>query len=274
MKYIKPYKIFESASPNFPTTRDEVIEVCEKYEIYNYIINDDLSINVEGDVDLNIDIDEDIGLQNIKLKYLPVVFNYVKGSFYCQDNELISLEGSPRDVGIFDCSKNKLKTLEGGPVDVRGFFSCDDNNLKTLNGSPSNVSRWFSCSNNNLKTLEGSPNVVNGEFVCHNNELESLKGITKNITDRLYINHNNIKSLDYFPTTTSIIFTQGNPIDVLISTFIRNDNFNDLLEEFEEFEILRNGVVVYLDRLKTFIEGFDLKMPSLDRIKQEYKIIE
>jgi len=79
--------------------------------------------------------------------------------------------------------------------------------------------------------------------------------------------------LDYFPTTTSIIFTQGNPIDVLISTFIRNDNFNDLLEEFEEFEILRNGVV-YLDRLKTFIEGFDLKMPSLDRIKQEYKIIE
>jgi endonuclease/exonuclease/phosphatase family metal-dependent hydrolase len=48
MKHIKPYKIFESTSPNFPTTRDEVVEVCEKNVIENYTINDDISNDVDN----------------------------------------------------------------------------------------------------------------------------------------------------------------------------------------------------------------------------------
>lgn len=31
-------------------TKDEIIEICNKYKINNYIINDDLSISVIGDV--------------------------------------------------------------------------------------------------------------------------------------------------------------------------------------------------------------------------------
>ena len=104
MKHIKPYKIFESASPNFPTTREGVIQVCEKYEIKNYAINDDLSIDVDGGVNLN----------NRGLKYLPLIFNNVSGYLSCYYNNLVSLEGCPQKLGsYFDCSGNELKTLKG-----------------------------------------------------------------------------------------------------------------------------------------------------------------
>jgi hypothetical protein len=45
--------------------------------------------------------------------------NEVKGSFWCQNNNLISLVGSPNEVGLeFDCSNNKLTSLEGLPKKV------------------------------------------------------------------------------------------------------------------------------------------------------------
>ena len=89
MKHIKPYKIFESTSPNFPTTREEVIEVCNRYEIKNYTINDDLSIDVNGNVNLAYR----------RLEYLPLKFNYVGVDFICSNNKLESLKGCPQTVG-------------------------------------------------------------------------------------------------------------------------------------------------------------------------------
>ena len=94
MKHIKTYKIFESNSPKFPTTREEVMQVCEKYHITRYTINDDLSI----------DVDDNVNLTLYSLEYLPLKFNYVSGNFDCSHNKLKTLEGCPQTVGgIFDC---------------------------------------------------------------------------------------------------------------------------------------------------------------------------
>ena len=143
MKHIKHYKIFESTSPNFPTTREEVVEVCEKYEIENYIINDDLSI----------DVDSDISITFQSLEYLPIKFNYVSGSF--------------------DCDHNKLKSLEGSPQTVDGNFFCQHNELKTLKGSPQTVVRLFDCSFNKLTDLEYFPE-VNGSVIIYGNIVNLL----------------------------------------------------------------------------------------------------
>jgi len=202
MKHIKPYKIFESTSPNFPTTKEGVIEVCEKYEIENYIINDDLSIDVDGDVELD----------SKNLKYLPLKFNYVSG--------------------YFTCARNKLKTLKGSPQTVSGSFYCN---------------------NNKLKSLEGCPQTVDGNFICIDNKLTDL---------------------EHFPEVNGIILLiGGNPVNLLVYTFINKaDSF--MIEDFIDYEIVRNRDTVMLDRLKTFIEGFDLEMPNLEEIKKHYKIIE
>jgi hypothetical protein len=222
MKHIKPYKIFESTSPNFPTTRDEVVEVCEKYVIENYTINDDLSIDVDGDVSLTSN----------GLEYLPLKFNYVSGSFYCYKNELKSLKGSPKTVGgHFYCHSNKLKTLEGCPQTVDGFFDC---------------------SHNELKTLEGSPQTVGGNFYCSFNEL---------------------RDLEHFPEVSGSINIEENTVYLLVYTFIENaDSF--MIEDFNDYEIVRNRDTVMLDRLQTFIRDNDLEMPDLEDIKKHYKIIE
>ena len=223
MKHIKPYKIFESTSPNSPTTKEGVIEVCEKYEIENYIINDDLSIDVDGDVELD----------SKNLKYLPLKFNYVSG--------------------YFTCARNKLKTLKGSPQTVNGGFFCHHNELKSLEGCPQTVSGSFYCNNNKLKSLEGCPQTVDGNFICNDNKLTDL---------------------EHFPEVNGIILLiGGNPVNLLVYTFINKaDSF--MIEDFNDYEIVRNRDTVMLDRLQTFIEGFDLEMPDLEKIKKHYKIIE
>ena len=111
-------------------------EICEKYNIVNYTINDDGSVDVDGHVFLD----------NHKLTELPLTFNHVLGSFYCYDNNLTSLKGCPENVGgYFDCSNNQLTNLEHCPKHISGGFMCIENRLTTLEYSPKYVGYDFSC---------------------------------------------------------------------------------------------------------------------------------
>jgi hypothetical protein len=77
-------------------------------------------------------------------------------SFYCNDNQLTSLEGAPQTVGKdFYCSDNDLTDLEGAPQKVGGVFYCHSNQLTSLVGAPQKVGGDFSCHNNPVseKTL-------------------------------------------------------------------------------------------------------------------------
>ena len=94
--------------------------ICEKYNIENYTINDDGSIDVDGNVNLSY----------IGLTELPLTFNKV--------------------TGYFDCGKNRLTSLKGSPKWVGGFFYCDNNQLTSLEFSPEYVGGWFSCEFNDL----------------------------------------------------------------------------------------------------------------------------
>ena len=85
-------------------SEQDIHKICEKYNIKNYIINPDGSIDVEGDVFIS----------NKNLDKLPLKFNYVSGVFVCSYNKLTSLEGSPKEVGIkLYCTGNPLTTLNG-----------------------------------------------------------------------------------------------------------------------------------------------------------------
>ena len=57
-----------------------------------------------------------------------------EGDFDCSYNQLISLEGAPREVNDdFYCSHNKLTSLKGAPREVNGNFYCSDNKLTNSN---------------------------------------------------------------------------------------------------------------------------------------------
>jgi hypothetical protein len=122
---------------------NSIHDICKEYNITNYTINDDGSIDVDGNV----------RLCNKGLTELPIRFNKVTGVFSCADNSLTTLKGSPKWVDRwFKCHKNKLTSLEFSPKYVGGSFSCNDNQLTSLEFSPDYVGSYFSCEYNCLTT--------------------------------------------------------------------------------------------------------------------------
>ena len=112
MKFIKLYESFE-----------DIDSICEKYNIKNYTINKDGTVDVNNDIYLN----------SCKLTKLPLKFGNVTGDFNCGNNQLTTLEGCPQSVdGYFTCYNNNITLLEGCPRSVGGDFNCGNNNLTKL----------------------------------------------------------------------------------------------------------------------------------------------
>ena len=118
-----------------------------------------------------VDVDGDFHCNNEGLSdFKGVRFGVIKRDFECRSNQLTTLVGAPREVGIdFYCGHNQLTTLEGAPQKVGGYFTCNNNQLTSLEGAPEEVGGGFYCANNQLTTLEGAPREVGGGFDCGNN---------------------------------------------------------------------------------------------------------
>ncbi len=157
-------KLFEQFN-----NEQEIIDICEKYNIKNYTINSDGSIDVDGDVNLSI----------YGLTKLPLKFNNIYGNFNCHNNNLTNLLGSPNYVyGNFHCHKNNLTSLKGGPDYVDGSFYCTFNKLTSLVGSPNIVNLTFKCFNNPLNII-GTSIHVKGEIEIKNTNFD---GKIKNLS--------------------------------------------------------------------------------------------
>ena len=75
------------------------------------------------------------------------------------------MQGSPRRVGRdFYCQNNQLESLDGAPAWVGKDFDCRKNQLTTLEGAPKYVARHFICNNNPLTSLKGMPDYIGGQF--------------------------------------------------------------------------------------------------------------
>ena len=119
--------------------------LCSKFNITNYTINGDHTIDVLGSVRIS----------TRKLSKIPLKFNIVSIDFDCDTNKLTTLEGAPKKVGRnFCCALNQLTTLKGSPEKVGGYFSCTFNKLTTLEGGPKKVGGNFYCTNNRLVSVE------------------------------------------------------------------------------------------------------------------------
>lgn len=149
-------------------TIDHINDVCRTLKIEKYTINDDGSIDVDGDVHI----------KNINYQEFPIEFNIVSGDFYCYDNKLTTLIGGPKEVGgVFNCSRNLLTSLDGAPIKVGGQFICSDNKLTSLEYSPEYVGGWFNCNNNLLRSLIGCTKKCSAFSCTMNTNLTSLEGL-------------------------------------------------------------------------------------------------
>jgi len=127
MRYLKLFESF-----------DYIHEICEYYNIRNYTINSDESIDVNGHVLLT----------DMNLIELPLKFNIINGVFNCARNELTSLEGCPKEIKDLGCNCNKLTSFKYSPKIIRGLFFVQNNNIKSFEYFPSFIKGDFNCHHN------------------------------------------------------------------------------------------------------------------------------
>jgi hypothetical protein len=163
---------------------ERIHRLCYQYDIFDYRINDDGSIDVQGDVNF---------VRRNPGGILVLDFNVVYGSFDCSQNNITSFIGAPKLVtGNFNCSFSKLTSLEYSPIRVDGNFICLGNRLTNLIGSPFEVGGYFSCNRNLLTSLEGCPNVIGDDFDCRHNEISSFASYPEEVGGNLYCIDNNL----------------------------------------------------------------------------------
>lgn len=134
---IRSFKVFESV--NYEEIHKICSSLCSSRYMDNYTVNNDGTVDVDGDVEL----------YNIGLEKIPLKFREVKGEFTCSMNKLESLEGCPEIVGgRFYCNRNELTSLVGGPKSVNGNYSFEHNNVTSFEGFPDFVSGKVSCIDN------------------------------------------------------------------------------------------------------------------------------
>ncbi len=171
-------KLFEQFN-----NEQEIIDICKEYNIENYSINPDGSIDVDGNVNLTM----------FKLRELPLKFNKVNGWFSCSNNLLTSLEGCPKEVGgDFFCSRNNLTSLKGCPIVVGGGFNCSDNRITDLQGIPSGINGRLNCRNNNLTTLKGSPMIIYDSLTLQENPLSIIDSSIEVRGESIYVGSTNL----------------------------------------------------------------------------------
>jgi hypothetical protein len=217
--------------------------ICKKYGIENYTVNNNGLVDVKYGVNLS----------NRRLDKFPLNFGTVTGIFFCPNNKLRTLEGSPREVGgtfdcsnnllttlegspikvsDFNCSNNQLTTLEGSPKEVIGDFICYNNQLRSLEGCPTEVRGVFNCNNNQLTSLEGSPTSLGGDFYCSDNQLTTLEGSPTEVRGYFYCNNNKLRTLKGISERIDGLVIGGNPISNISRLFKNTKQFLELLNDY------------------------------------------
>lgn len=137
-------------------TERSIADTCLKYGISHYSINQDGSIDVDGNVNL----------RSSALTILPLRFGRVMGHFNVQNNFLSTLEGSPVAVGgSFNCFGNQLANFIGSPNWIGGDFYAYSNKLVSLVGSPNQVvGNYYVSGNENLENLSGCTHKIGGNL--------------------------------------------------------------------------------------------------------------
>ncbi len=232
----------------------EIEDICRKYDIQNYTINSDGSIDVA---------DEEIVITFQKLTQLPLKFNQVI-EFSCDDNQLTSLEGAPRKARMFSCTHNKLTSLEGCPEEVSNSFYCGNNYLTSLENGPKKVKYSYYCHGNQLTSLQGMPQDILGDLCCSYNQLTSLEGAPRKVNGNFECNNNKIYTFDGTPDYVGGNFwCEHNPIYeiwMLFQDYKKMEFFNDC----DPIREVDGKPAIIIDRLNDFLE--EIGKPKVKKV--------
>lgn len=220
MKYIKT---FESI-----TELVSIKILCRKFDIINYTINDDMSIDVNDHVDLAFE----------SFDHIPLKFNNVYGDF--------------------NISFNKITNLINSPIYVSGHYIANNNKLTSLEGSPKGVDGNFSIYNNDdLKSLKGCPKRVGGDFCANECSLKTIKYISNHIGGDIYLGNNELKSTKYIPGdfNAHIDLLGNHKIPYVIQ---QNNQYRNYIIKYQnDYNIWNDDESLNMDRFNIMMNDMD-----------------
>ena len=216
MRYLRDYKLFES--------RDGLTD--EQRRFLDRIAPGRWSVNSEGLVD-------------------------IEGTFWCEGEEVEDFLGIRfGKVSVsFSCYDNQLKTLEGSPRKVGEDFGCSENQLRTLEGSPRLVGGGFYCYRNPLISLEGAPEVIGGEFWFKNTRFSYNLQSFLNCIDQIKPEEISLLLTHHFftPEVIKEQIDQNLDFPYYISLAWNTEGFKKTQEELKK--ILPQNILVKIDDL-------------------------
>ena len=248
-EFIKSSKILKIFNVSLEEISSKTISSEEKNKVLQKNLTKDIESRIVGDV-----IKGDVDIMNKNLKKITDILDFSKievtGNFLCYDNQLTTLEGAPRRVGMgFYCNNNQLTSLEGAPQEIGffttnsrgGTFNCSNNKLTSLKGAPQKVGGGFYCDNNQLTSLTGAPREVGGHFYCNNNQLTSLTGAPKEVGGDF--------DCDYNPTKFSKEDIQKAMRGEVSEIFIQKENNMDKIPAYYSFytDLITEGHCIMAD---------------------------
>lgn len=224
---IKNYKSFLE---NNQSTEFEITKWLDERKVKNYKINDDLTINVDWDVNLS---------SRINFDKIPYKFKSVSGDF--------------------NCSFNNLKTLENCPDYVSGSFLASNNFLENFNYLPKCDELFLH--DNKFTSLKGISNLDFDLLDLTNNSIFGCDEITENNIKKIYLYKNPID--DFLNCAIGTIRTDGMEWLRALSS---NDNSEYLLKQkvlfikyLQEYNVIE-GNKIFLDRLDDALYMIDLEI--------------
>jgi hypothetical protein len=189
-----------------PFTKEQIEVLLDTAKIGNYTINEDLSVDVEGNVTINGDV-------FLGAKEMPFSFRNVKGDFYIMNAPFDTMKGFPTNVeGSFQVFNCRMSTCEHAPkfIGTNIRFSLM-RNLVSLKGLPNQANGIISINSNlMLPSIEGFPQKLGSGVTdialsdCKN--LLSLKGFPSSFAGSLNLAHcESLQSLQYLPPTLTYL---------------------------------------------------------------------
>jgi hypothetical protein len=170
---IKKYNVFLNESMDRKKVED-ITMLCRNLAIKNYTINDDMSIDVNGNVD-------EITLYGRGLTELPLQFGEVTGNFHIFKNRLTDLNGCAHTVGgSFKCYNNLLTSLEGGPNSVGGGYIAYSNDIRSFRGFPTNYNEEM------VVDMENNPvqNILDLFIIENNKKIDNIHSVSEKVKVR------------------------------------------------------------------------------------------
>ncbi len=249
--------------PLLDLTDKEDIEIwLHQKGIANYHILKDNSVKVDGDVRLSGKLES--------LSKLPLRFHEVTGDFDISDNELISLEGSPKRVrGNFLAYKNEINSLKGAPIEVGKNFVILRNNISSLEYSPMKVREDYICSHNPLKSLVGILSVEGNIFT--NILIDSLKYQKFSYNSVITYKYLGENVIDYLDKECKILTQEEQVYEKtkrnLQSAITKMLNNDTLKKEMINDQLIRNLTKYNLHDLKEMV--MIIKNPPKQNTKKE-----